>query len=92
MATNKEEFIKSLQNVKLVLGNGFDLYCGLYTKYSDFYCYNFNKFDTLLELFKRYDKNDSCDFSELDLDNVSIWDIFFMLNSSENPSGSNTFH
>ena len=33
----KERFIQSLPNVKLVLGNGFDLYCGLKTKYEHFF-------------------------------------------------------
>ena len=31
------EFLQKLKNVKVVLGNGFDLYCGLRTRYSDYY-------------------------------------------------------
>ena len=37
---DKSEFIKSLQKVKIVIGNGFDLYCGLKTKYKDYFDHN----------------------------------------------------
>ncbi len=33
----KTDFIQSLEKVRLVIGNGFDLYCGLKTKYSDYF-------------------------------------------------------
>ena len=32
----KEHVVKKLNNVKLVFGNGFDLFCGIATSYSDF--------------------------------------------------------
>lgn len=34
---SKKEIINELKNVKLVIGNGFDLYCGLKTSYSDYF-------------------------------------------------------
>ena len=30
---SKKEVINNLKNVKLILGNGFDLHCGLKSKY-----------------------------------------------------------
>ena len=85
MAISKEEYVRSLPNVKLVLGNGFDLYCGLYTKYSDFYCIFFEKYDSLRNLFEQFEINNKSDFSKLNLDLVTVWDVFFMLNSSKDP-------
>ena len=40
---DKKELIQKLDNVKLVIGNGFDLYCGLKTKYSDYFLHNISK-------------------------------------------------
>ena len=34
---SKKEVINNLKNVKLILGNGFDLHCGLKSKYSDYF-------------------------------------------------------
>lgn len=34
---SKYELVQNLKNVKLVIGNGFDLNCGLKTKYADFF-------------------------------------------------------
>ncbi|MBQ7994734.1 MAG: helix-turn-helix domain-containing protein [Bacilli bacterium] len=33
----KREYIHNLKNVKLVIGNGFDLHCGLKTSYKDYF-------------------------------------------------------
>ena len=33
---DKKDLIKQLFNVKLIIGNGFDLSCGIKTKYSDY--------------------------------------------------------
>ena len=48
----KNEFIKKLDKVKVILGNGFDLHCGLYTKYSDFYCKHWKKLHRIKKLIK----------------------------------------
>lgn len=84
---NKEEFVKNLKNVKVILGNGFDLHCGLYTKYSDYYCQNYRKFVFIQKQYKEYINNDNyeLDFNDEKISRLNIWDIFFALNSSNNP-------
>ena len=83
---DKESFIKSLPKVKLILGNGFDLRCGLYTKYSDFYCKYWKKFHYIKNLVKTFINSDmDFDSSNESLEDVNVWDVFFAINSSENP-------
>ena len=82
--TTKEDFVKSLKNVKLIIGNGFDLHCGLHTKYSDFYCKNIDKYQYISKKYKTYKQTDEVDFKS-DVSKFSVWDIFFCLNSSEYP-------
>lgn len=41
----KEEMIKDLKNVKLVIGNGYDLHCGLKSSYADFFMRDVGKND-----------------------------------------------
>ena len=83
---NKNELVKSLDNVKVVLGNGFDLCCGLHTRYSDYYCKHWRKYIFLKKLYKSFvglgpliDKKDER------LKGINIWDVFFTINSSDNP-------
>lgn len=78
---NKKEFVRSLSNVKLVIGNGFDLHCGLKTKYSDFFIYFYEKFDFINELYKKFQQNGEIDFDDERISKILIWDIFFVLNS-----------
>lgn len=83
----KQDFVKGLKKVKIVLGNGFDLHCGLYTKYIDYYCKNFEKYFRIKELFttfKETRKADEC-FSEEDIKTISTWDVFFALNGQDDP-------
>ena len=63
---NKIEFINSLKNVKVVIGNGFDLHCGLHTTYSDYYCKNYKKYLYIQDLYKKYEETDiiSLDFND----------------------------
>ena len=74
--TTKEDFVKSLKNVKLIIGNGFDLHCGLHTKYSDFYCKNIDKYQYISKKYKTYKQTDEVDFKS-DVSKFSVWDIFF---------------
>lgn len=93
----KEDVVKNLYRVKLVIGNGFDLFCGLKTSYSDFF--NYNK--VLIENIKKwkesyeperlyfyldYTRANHNDFaSNIILDEkITIWDIFFYLCSFVN--------
>lgn len=51
----KEEMIKDLKNVKLVIGNGYDLHCGLESSYADFFMRDVDKnnyFNKWLDEFK----------------------------------------
>lgn len=82
---NKEEFVKSLKNVKLVIGNGFDLHCGLHTKYSDFYCKYVDLYSHIRELFDSYDETETLAFKHEQIDLWTTWDLFFVLNSSKDP-------
>ena len=82
---DKEEFIKSLKKVKLIIGNGFDLHCGLHTKYSDFYCKNIDTFLFINKLYSDYEKTEVLGFGDDRVKKLTIWDIFFALNSSKDP-------
>lgn len=84
---NKAEYVKSLSKVKIVIGNGFDLHCGLHTTYSDYYCKNYKKYLFIQNLYSRYEKTDELDFDFQDskIYSLNAWDIFFALNSSKNP-------
>ena len=78
---DKKEFVHSLNKVKLVLGNGFDLHCGLHTKYSDFYCWSIEKFLELRKMIKSYCDNGDMNFFENDkINHINVWDIFFAIN------------
>lgn len=82
---NKEEFVKSLKNVKLVIGNGFDLHCGLHTKYSDFYCKYVDFYSRIRDLFESYKKTETLIFEQIDISSWTVWDVFFVLNSPKDP-------
>jgi len=85
---NKEEFVKSLKKVKLIIGNGFDLHCGLHTKYSDFFCKNIGRFIFINSLFSDYEKTETLNFEDENVKKLTIWDIFFALNSSKDPKAN----
>ena len=80
----KREYIKSLEQVKIVLGNGFDLHCGLHTTYSDFFKFYFKKSAYINWLYKYYTDNGQVafDFTDPNMKNINTWDIFFVLNDA----------
>lgn len=83
---DKAELLKSLDNVKVVLGNGFDLCCGLHTKYSDYYCRRWKDYVFLRKLYKSFINSDLIiDTKSERLKNINVWDVFFVVNSSDNP-------
>lgn len=82
---NKNEYIKSLENVKLVIGNGFDLHCGLHTKYSDFYCWKFNTFNLVDKLISIYTQTAKINLDDEKFKALTVWDMFFVMNSSHDP-------
>ena len=84
----KKEFVKTLKNVKVVLGNGFDLHCGLHTSYSDYYCANYKKYQFIEKLRKDYINKRviSFDFADLKICSINAWDVFFALdNKNKDP-------
>ena len=83
----KKDYIRTLRRVKIVLGNGFDLRCGLHTTYSDYYCKNYHKYLYIQDLYFEYSKTDKInfDFQDEKIKLLNVWDIFFALNSSKYP-------
>jgi len=88
----KERFIQSLPDVKLVLGNGFDLYCGLKTKYEHFFKGNKNNYDFFIDWIKKFELtvgeyikfnvSNHRDFWEPfnNFDKISVWYFIFYVN------------
>lgn len=54
---SKREIINELKNVKLVIGNGFDLYCGLKTSYSDYFNNDSSKNKVLEDWYNQFLNN-----------------------------------
>lgn len=87
----KKEMIKDLKNVKLVIGNGYDLHCGLKSSYADFFMRDADKnnyFNKWLDDFKKkIDQNVSTtEQSKEDvlvefknIDKLNAWDLFFYI-------------
>lgn len=91
--------MRNNSRVKLVLGNGFDLFCGLKTKYIDFFKSEKRKYDEIKKWrnffigkegnLDVYIKRSSFNWEKLweQLPNESecnIWDIYFVLEIGEN--------
>ncbi len=77
---SKESFIRNLPKKKIVIGNGFDLHCGLKTRYVDFFS-DFWKRNKKIE-----DLIDTCLDQQEDIkplldasSKISVWDIYFYL-------------
>lgn len=82
---NKEEYIKSLPNVKLVIGNGFDLHCGLHTKYDDYFSvYYYEKYRRIEKLYNKFIAGEQIDFNKgiASKYNVNVWDVFMVINNN----------
>lgn len=83
--------IKDLKNVKLVIGNGYDLHCGLKSSYADFFMRDADKnnyFNKWLDEFEgKISLNDfDAEQSKEDvwvefksIDKLNIWDLFFYI-------------
>lgn len=91
---DKQTFIKSLENVKLVIGNGFDLHCGLKSKYSDYFLYYKAKYEYIKKWILSFGSEIIANrfigkpFYELGgtferFDEVNVWDIIFEILSDE---------
>ena len=91
----KKSIIKTLKNVKLVIGNGFDLYCRLKTSYSNYFLHNKSKirfFENWISSFS-LKARDYTNFSSTNhkdfwidspfFDNANVWDFFFFVKSKQ---------
>ena len=92
---SKTELVKNLPNVKLVIGNGFDLHCHLKTSYADYFLYNEGKNNYFVKWIKEFLPK-SRDYVNLkvanhkdfwddfvNFDKTNVWDFFFYLESME---------
>lgn len=87
----KYEYLMSLDKVKLVIGNGFDLRCGLYTTYSDYLLENKNVYKHIMrwyDIYKRTNVFTANDFSK-SINDINLWDVFFALNIIHDANNSN---
>ena len=83
----RKEMVHSLSSIKLVLGNGFDLHCGLRSSFGHYYIFSKNRIEYISKWYesfkKRYeDKHlvvpeDSRDVKRFKT--ISIWDFFFTI-------------
>ena len=76
------EFVHSLENVKLVLGNGFDLHCKLHSSYWNYFQKHRTKYNYVCEWLKKYLNEHKCfvdnQFSvSIETTHLNIWDYFF---------------
>ena len=86
MKINKKEYIKNLRNIKLVVGNGFDIHCGLHSKYSHYFWLYKHLYSPLIEWYTKIEElfNDGS-INQTQLGNIpisdglNIWDYFFSI-------------
>lgn len=94
----KQEIINQMHGVKLIIGNGYDLFCELKTKYSDFF--NFRNFKSVIDKWKDTFGNHAFDYANMNFEisnrsglwaeperfsELNFWDFFFYF-ASENSS------
>ena len=80
------EFLNRTGKIRVVIGNGFDLYCGLHTTYSNYYCKYWKKYKTIQSAIgNSITNNIPIEFSDETLKTCNIWDVFFAMHSSEDP-------
>lgn len=75
-------FVHSLPNVKLVLGNGFDLHCKLHSSYWNYFQKHRNRFNFIGKWLNSYigDKKyfvDNQFSNKVVTDGLNVWDYFF---------------
>ena len=97
----KYKIVHELKNVKLILGNGYDLQCHLKTSYADYFLYDERKNNILREWIKEfeYKSKDYLNFNSnnrrefwvnlKNFDYYNVWDVLFYIISSENSDISN---
>lgn len=93
---NKYDYIHSLEQVKLILGNGYDLHCKLHSSYKDYLIKNRTLYKYIHSLIDEYKiafndevyflKNET--FKKVDLTNINLWDFIFALYDQYNNSST----
>ena len=80
----REEQVKRFKNVKLVIGNGFDLHCNLKTSLKDYFNYNKKKNNKIYEtinknIYKIRNSNslNISDYEQINIKQTNIWDFYF---------------
>ena len=87
----KYEYLMSLDKVKLVIGNGFDLRCGLYTTYSDYLLDHMEVYKHIMRWYNIYNNTNvftANDFYKI-INDINLWDAFFALNILHNSNQTN---
>ena len=86
MIISTEEQIKSLKNVKLVVGNGFDLHCGLRTSYKHYFWFYRRLYEPIIKWYssinESFQKGENISKSKLNIpfiDSLNVWDYFFAI-------------
>ena len=70
---------------RIVVGNGFDIQCGLHTNYSNYFCYNWDKYRKILSAIYNYSCGDDRIIESEEFDAYNIWDFFFAVHGSYDP-------
>ena len=98
------EEMKNLLNVKLIIGNGFDLYCGLKTSYNHYFDFNQDKYRFLDKSFCEkilfalqwqgsaasvYYSAIECFNASRELVKLNCWDLYFLLAARDSFKGGN---
>ncbi|MDD6801339.1 MAG: AbiH family protein [Mollicutes bacterium] len=93
--TTKDADLQKLKKVKVILGNGFDLYCGLHTSYRDYFSSQKEMYESIsgrINYAANYLEGRAKDGNQFSVFDVSlvftprnVWDVFFAL-SFENDS------
>lgn len=101
---NKESIISGLENVKLVIGNGFDLHCKLKTKYKDYFLSNVEKIESLKRWYDefKYNVHEYLNFNSSSyryfwvepsfFDKLTFWDFLFFIKSRKDDGSINDWN
>lgn len=80
------EYLSRTGKIRAIIGNGFDLFCGLHTTYSDYYCKFWKKYLSIQKAMDNYVyDNKEIDFSNEIIGSCNIWDVFFAMHSFKSP-------
>lgn len=88
---DKKELIHSLPGVKIVIGNGFDLHCGLKTSFFDYFLFRYSDYLFLSKWYELYDETGIFEINgyHKQIHKYNIWDVFFTLIWVNNKNDTN---